>query len=86
VPGSLSTLLSSVGVVLSGQEIRHPVAAAPAAASQSPSDLMQGIYEHLFAHSYTHEPYLRIGPIPFQFTNHNLALLISATLVLIAFG
>jgi F-type H+-transporting ATPase subunit a len=63
-----------------------PAAQHAADAAKSPSDLMQGIYEHLFAHPYTHEPYLQLGPIPFHFTNHNLALLLSAGIVLLAFG
>lgn len=57
-----------------------------AASALSDSEMMQTIYAHLFAHPYTHEPYAQLGPIPFHFTNHNLALLVSAALVLIAFG
>ncbi len=61
-------------------------AAGHAAAEAMPSaEMMTGIYEHLFAHPYTHEPYLTLGPIPFHFTNHNLALLIAAAIVGIAF-
>ncbi len=63
-----------------GQDVAHT------AAQLSPSAMMQTIYGHLFAHPYTHEPYAQVGPIPFHFTNHHLALLLSATIVLVAFG
>jgi len=99
VPGPMSLLavtLAGIVTALAGVVPQHggeanaaahaPAAQHAAEATPGPSELMQGIYEHLFAHPYTHEPYLRLGPIPFHFTNHNLALLLSAGLVLLAFG
>lgn len=82
--GSLASLGGAGGdghAAVAGAEAAHGAAEA-----LSPSAMMQTIYQHLFAHAYTHEPYAQIGPVPFHFTNHNLALLISATLVLLAFG
>jgi F-type H+-transporting ATPase subunit a len=83
VPGPLSALLASLLCLLP----QHAAGTqAPPAATPQPSELMQGIYEHLFAHPYTQKPYLQLGPIPFHFTNHNLALLVAAGIVLLAFG
>src|SRR5262249_59029889 len=84
--GPVSPLLALVLLLLPqhAPELTERAAqhAAPAAdAAPPPSELMQGIYEHLFAHPYTQAPYLQLGPIPFHFTNHNLALLVSAGLV-----
>lgn len=65
----------------------HVEAAAQGGAHEpSSSEMLQEIYGHLFAHPYTHEPYLDVGGVPFHFTNHNLALLVSAALVGLAFG
>ncbi len=64
----------------------HATAAATAAGPQSASEMMKGIYEHLFAHPYSHAPYASVGPIPFYFTNHNLALLVAAGIVALVFG
>jgi len=65
----------------------HAAQAGPAAAEElSASEMMNEVYGHLFAHPYTAKPYLDVGGVPFHFTNHNLALLISAGIVLLAFG
>ena len=88
-------LFAPASPLFAGSPAGSPAVTAPgaveagghaAAEAISSSEMMTGIYQHLFAHAYTHEPYLQLGPIPFHFTNHNLALLVSATIVLIAFG
>lgn len=80
--GSLAVVRSvAVQHAASGAE-----AAEHAAGDLPPSEMMSAVYGHLFAHPYTHAPYLKLGPIEFHFTNHNLALLIAAAIVLLAFG
>ena len=58
--------------------------AAPAAGDSAGQ--MESLYAHLSAHRYSDEPWLKIGPIEFWFTNHHLAILVASAIVLLAFG
>ena len=76
-----------------GADGQHAVAPAESAAAvsasapaMSPAEMMKSLYRHLDAHAYSETPYLKLGPVEFRFTNHNLALLVSAAIVLLAFG
>jgi len=63
--------------------------------------IMTGLYEHLSPHPYSDEPWLVLGPavepvpkfgevdfsnLRFYFTNHHVAVLAAAALVMVAFG
>ena len=55
-------------------------------ANMSSSEKMIALYSHLSAHKYHEEPYLQIGSLSFYWTNHHLAILVSAAVVFLAFG
>ncbi len=56
------------------------------ASQLSTSEKMTSIYHHLTAYRYSEDPFLSVGPLKFYFTNHHLAILLSAFFVVVAFG
>jgi len=75
--------------------------AAASEAQPDSAGIMTGLYEHLSPHPYSEEPYFVLGPkvepeprfgvvdfsnLRFYFTNHHVAILASAAVVLFAFG
>jgi len=86
VPHAVTWMVTRAALLLQHDAQGAGAHGATSDGAMAPAEMMKTLYRHLDEHDYSPEPYAHLGPIAFHFSNHNLALLIAAGLVLLAFG